>query len=103
MSGIACAVTLRVAGLRHEAVDHPMKGEPVIKALTDERLDLRDGGGCEIGPHLDDDASRRHVHVKRILQVCRHRRFSESERGDEQQETTQRCHDWFLSMMSAGP
>ena len=38
----AGAVAVRVAGLRHEAVDHAMEDDPVIEALARQRLDLRD-------------------------------------------------------------
>ena len=84
----AGAVAARVAGLRHEAVDHPMEDDPVIKALAHQRLDLRAGGRRQIGPHVDDDAARRHVEVNRIFQICRHRRASENERGDQHEEPT---------------
>jgi hypothetical protein len=93
VAGTASAVAFGVAGLRHETFDHAMKDDPVAKSLPHQRLNLRDGRRREIGPHFDDDAPGRHVHVEGIFQVCRHRLASADERGDEQQEPAQRCHD----------
>ena len=83
----AGAVALRVAGLRHEAVDHAMEDDAVIKALAHQRLDLRHRGRRQIGPHFDDDAAGRHVHVEGVFQICGHRLASEDERGDEHTAT----------------
>src|SRR6266478_7792643 len=101
VTGAAGAVALRVAGLRHEPVDHAMEYYPVIKPLAHQPLDLGAGGRRQIGPQLDDDAPCGNVQVNRILQICSHRLTSENESGDEHEEPTQRCHDLSLPMSLA--
>ncbi len=48
---------VRAAGLRHEAFDHPVEHDPVVKTLGHQALDMGDMAGGEIGPHFDDDRS----------------------------------------------
>src|SRR5262245_38401799 len=48
-----CAV--RAAGLRHEAVDHAMKDDPVVKAVLHQFLDARDMSRRKVRTHLDHD------------------------------------------------
>ena len=45
----------RVAALRHEAVDHAMKHDAVIKAFLGQRGDAFDVAGRQIRAQLDDD------------------------------------------------
>ena len=51
--GLALAGPLRVAALGHEARDHPVERQPVVKASADQRLDSLDLVGRQVGPHLD--------------------------------------------------
>src|ERR1700716_19948 len=53
LAGTAGAGALRTAGLGHEALDHAMEHDAVVKALADQLLDPRDMAGCEVGPHFD--------------------------------------------------
>ena len=46
---------LDVAGLRHEAVDHPVEGDVVVLARPRQRLDPLDVLRRHVGQHLDDD------------------------------------------------
>ncbi len=89
VAGAARAGAGRVAGLRHEAVDHAVEHDAVVKPAPHQRLDLGAGVGRQIGPHLDDHPPERHVHVKRVFRVSRHRRASErqgyQERGGNPQ------------------
>ena len=57
LAGAAGAGALRAAGLRHEAVDHAMEDDAVVKALAHQFLDARDMAGREVGTHLDDDVA----------------------------------------------
>jgi hypothetical protein len=43
----------RIAGLRHETIDHPMEDDPVIEALTRELLDLGHMLGRKVGAQAD--------------------------------------------------
>ena len=45
---------MRAAGLGHEALDHAMEDNAVIKAFADQFLDMGDVAGREIGAHADD-------------------------------------------------
>src|SRR3546814_4748759 len=47
--GTALARALGVARLRHETVDHPVKQQPVVKALAGKRLYPLDMGGRLVG------------------------------------------------------
>ncbi len=51
----------RVAGLRHEAFDHAMKHDAVVKALTRQFLDTCNGFWRFVGTQLD--------HYRAILQL----------------------------------
>ncbi len=56
-AGAAGAGAMRAAGLRHEAVDHAVEHDAVVKSFAHQFLDPRDVTGGEIGPHLDRDRS----------------------------------------------
>ena len=43
----------RVAALRHEAVDHAVKDDAVVKSVLGQRGDALDMAGGEIGTELD--------------------------------------------------
>ena len=53
--GAAGAGAVRAAGLRHEALDHAVEGNAVIKALAGQSLDALHMAGSEIGTEFDDD------------------------------------------------
>jgi len=55
--GAAGAAAGGVAALRHEAVDHPMKDDLVVKAFVGQRADPRDVARREIGAQPDDDVA----------------------------------------------
>ena len=55
LAGAAGAGALRAAGLRHEALDHAMEHDAVVKAFPHQFLDPRDMAGRQVGPHLDGD------------------------------------------------
>ena len=57
LAGTAGAGALRAAGLRHEAVDHAVEHDAVVKALAHQFLDPRDVARRQIGPHLDGDGA----------------------------------------------
>src|SRR3984893_5545116 len=57
LAGAAGAGALRAPGLRHEALDHAMEHDAVIKSLAHQFLDPRDVAGGKIGAHLDGDGS----------------------------------------------
>ncbi|MCY1548454.1 hypothetical protein D9M68_845680 [compost metagenome] len=51
----AGATTLRAAGLGHEAFDHAVEHDAVIKAFARQLLDMGDMVRRQVGAHLDDD------------------------------------------------
>ena len=53
----AGAGALRTAGLRHEAFDHAMEHDAVVKSFAHQFLDPRDVAGRKIGTHLDRDGA----------------------------------------------
>src|SRR3954468_19058759 len=53
LAGAAGAGALRAAGLRHEAVDHAMEYDAVVKSLAHQFLDAGNVARREIGTHLD--------------------------------------------------
>ena len=55
--GAAHAAAGRIAALRHEAVDHPVEDDVVVKALLGQLRDARDMAGGEIGAQPDDDVA----------------------------------------------
>ena len=74
----------RVAGLGHEAVDHAMKNDTVVKLLANQLLDPGDMLRRQVGTHFDDHASALEFQVECIFQVrcpcCRRRpKHGESE------------------------
>src|SRR3569623_762796 len=54
LAGAAGAAAVRATGLRHEAVDHAMKHDAVVEALTHQFLDARDMARREVRTHFDD-------------------------------------------------
>ena len=75
LAGAAGAGALRAAGLRHEAVDHAMEHDAVVKALAHQLLDPRDVIGRNIRAHLDGDRALRGLEDQSIFGVS-HARFS---------------------------
>ena len=55
--GAAHAGAGRVAALGHEAVDHAVEDDIVVKALLRQLPDPRDVAGREIGAQPDDDVA----------------------------------------------
>src|ERR1700692_3579711 len=53
LAGAAGAGALRAAGLSHEALDHAVEHDAVVKSLAHQFLDARDVARGQIGPHLD--------------------------------------------------
>ena len=53
LGGAAHAGALRAAALRHEAGDHAVELDAIIKAFADQFLDPLDMAGGQIGPQLD--------------------------------------------------
>ena len=55
--GAAHAGPGRVAALRHEAGNHAVEGDAVVKAALGQRRDALDMVGRQVGPQLDDDVA----------------------------------------------
>src|SRR5450631_2563893 len=53
LAGAAGAGALRTAGLRHEAIDHAVEHDAVVKTPAHQFLDPRDVSRRKIGPHFD--------------------------------------------------
>src|SRR5262249_334892 len=66
----ACAGAVRTAGLRHEALDHAMEYDAVVKPFAYQFLDARDMAGREIGSHFDGDCAFGGVEYQRVLGIC---------------------------------
>src|SRR5712664_890179 len=69
LAGAAGAGALRTAGLRHEALDHTVEYDAVVKSLAHEFLDPRDVAGRKIGAHLDGDRPLRGFEDQSIFGV----------------------------------
>src|SRR5215467_10936148 len=54
LAGAAGAVATRAAGLRHEAVDDPMKHDAVVETIAHQLLDAPNVAGRELRSHLND-------------------------------------------------
>jgi hypothetical protein len=66
----AGAVTVfAVAGLRHEAVDHAVERDVVIKAFARQKLHPLRVLGRDVVRELDDDASCRGIEDQRIVGI----------------------------------
>src|SRR3984893_10096941 len=74
-AGPAGSGAVRTAGLRHEAFDHAVEHDAVVKSLAHQFLDPRDVAGREIGPHFDGDRSLRGFEDQSIFGVS-HALFS---------------------------
>ena len=68
--GLAHASPGRIAGLRHEAVDHAVEDDAVVELALHKRLDLLDVLGREIGAQLDDDLAVLCVEVDDIGRIA---------------------------------
>src|SRR6266702_603745 len=75
LAGAAGAGAMGTAGLGHESLDHPMKYDPVVEALSHELLDPRDMIGREVRPHLDGDGALRGLENQSVFGDS-HARFS---------------------------
>src|SRR3546814_4388380 len=67
----AGAVALGIAGLRHEALDHAVEGQPVIEMPARQRLDPLDHLGRDIGAQPDLDATRSEEHTSELQSLMR--------------------------------
>ena len=70
-AGAARAVAVRIAPLRHEPFDHPVKEQAVVELAAHQRLDLRDVVRREIGPQLDVKRPRRQIDDDDVLRIDR--------------------------------
>ena len=68
---------MRAAGLRHEAIDDPMKRDAVVKAIAHQLLDARDVTGREVRPHKNHDLALGGLQRERVLDI-RHGTFPAS-------------------------
>src|SRR5262249_51289116 len=91
----AGSVAARIAGLRHEAVDHAMEFKPVVEAGACQLLHPRDGIGREIRAKFDHDAARGHIEIKGVFKIGSERGGSEAkdEDGRKREETNHSGHD----------
>ena len=64
------AGAVRAAGLGHEALDHAVEGDAVIKALAGERLDALHMAGSEIGTQFDDDLALGGFEDECVFGIC---------------------------------
>ena len=64
-----------IAGLRHEALNHAVEDNAIVKALTGQRLDPLNMGGRNGGEHLNSNAAaRRQIEHQHIFKVRRNGR-----------------------------
>src|SRR5262245_8994408 len=64
-----CASSVRAPRLRHEAIDHAMKDDAVIKSVLHQFLNPRHMSGCEIWPHLDHHFAFSRLERQRIFRI----------------------------------
>ena len=57
LAGAAGAGALRATGLRHEAFDHAMEHDAVVKSFAHQFLDPGDVARRQIGAHFDGDGT----------------------------------------------
>ncbi len=62
----------RVAGLRHESVDHPVKDDAVVEAAANESLDVGAMPRRQIGAHLDHYAAGGDVEIDCVFEFGCH-------------------------------
>jgi hypothetical protein len=67
--GAAHAGAFRAAGLRHEAVDHAVEQDAVIKPLTREFLDALDVFRREVRAQLDRHLPLRGLQQQRVFEI----------------------------------
>ena len=76
----------RIAGLGHEAVDHPVKDDAVIEVLPGQLLDPCHMVRRQIGAQLDFDASILKVEIKRVFKIRSARRAGQQEYRQQRQQ-----------------
>ena len=81
LAGAAGAGALRAAGLRHEAFDHAMEDDAVVKAFAHQFLDPRDVAGRQIRAHFDGHGALGGLQDQSIFGVS-HARLSVGLGGD---------------------
>src|SRR2546421_10922515 len=81
LAGTAGAGALRTAGLSHEALDHAMEHDAIVKSFAHQFLDPRDMTRRKIGSHLDRHGPLRGFKDQSIFGVS-HARFSTGWGGD---------------------
>ena len=74
-------VSVRAAGLGHEAVDHPVKDDAVIETLGHEALDVGDMARRERRVHFDHHRAFARLEGQRVACVRPYRRSSSFGRG----------------------
>ena len=57
----------RIAGLRHETIDHPVEHHAVVETFAHQFLDALHVTRREVRPHRDDDVAVRGFQDQRIL------------------------------------
>src|SRR4029079_8644255 len=68
----ACARACRIAGLRHEAVDHAVPFNAVVETLARKRLDARDVLRRQVGSELNDDLATLQIDDELVARgMCR--------------------------------
>src|ERR1700730_4420066 len=75
LAGTAGTGAVRAPGLRHEAFDHTVEHDAVVKSLAHQFLDPCDVARCQIGPHFDRDRPLRGFEDQSIFGVS-HALFS---------------------------
>src|SRR4051812_29536507 len=75
LAGTAGSGALRASGLRHEAFDHAVEHDAVVKTLAHQFLDPGDVAGRQIGPHFDGDGTLGGFKDQSIFCIS-HARFS---------------------------
>ena len=76
----------RIAGLRHEAVDHPVKDDAVIEMLARQFLDPCHMVRRQVGAQLDLDAAIFEVEIKRVFKIRGARRAGQQDCGQQHQQ-----------------
>src|SRR5262249_45784128 len=61
---------VRTSGLRHEALDHAMEDDSVIKSRTHQFLDARDMARRQVGPHPDGNGALARLEDQRVFRIA---------------------------------
>ena len=99
-SRLARAGAGRIAGLRHEAVDHAVELHAVVEVALDQRLDLRDVLRRDVGPHLDDRAAINRVEIEQLVLGSSGGRRGESGGGGSASDETATVDTHIASLVS---